>query len=106
MSFPTPLSPVRRTLASERAAHSTSDRSPTSAGLVPIRLSVVSFSTSAKNSSATMSGRMLRRSVGMGPTSHKGRRSDGIKGMLAAYSGEMEEDRQRAHAAPSDEEPM
>src|SRR6185436_3644192 len=41
MSLPTPLSPVRRTFASDFAAHSTSDRMMLMAGLVPIRLSIV-----------------------------------------------------------------
>src|SRR6267378_1100913 len=35
-----------------------------------------------------MSGRMLRRSEDMGPTSHKGRACGILKGMLARYSGD------------------
>src|ERR1700737_4640291 len=41
MSLPTPLSPVRSTLASDRAAHSTSALIALMAGLVPIMLSTV-----------------------------------------------------------------
>src|SRR5919204_4136660 len=42
MSLPTPLSPVRRTFASDRAAHSTSVRILAMTGLTPMRSSSVS----------------------------------------------------------------
>src|SRR5260221_11076836 len=41
MSLPTPLSPVSSSLASDRAAHSTSALIALMAGLVPIMLSIV-----------------------------------------------------------------